>query len=105
VLEAARRADPTIVAAAERPRREELGYPPFGALAEVRGDEAAVTKLVEGLRTIEDIDVFGPTSAASGLQALVHSLDVSVLCDAFDQAAPEARAAGRLRIAVDPLRV
>jgi primosomal protein N' (replication factor Y) len=107
VLEAARRADPTIVAAAERPRREELGYPPFGALAEVRGDAAAVTTLVDGLRKVEDVDVFGPTSAANanGLQALVHSLDVGVLCDAFDQTAPEARAAGRLRIAVDPLRV
>ena len=105
VLEAARRADPTIVATTERPRRAELGYPPFGALAEVRGDAAAVTKLLDGLRAIEDIDVFGPTSAANGLQALVHSLDVGVLCDAFDQVAPEARAAGRLRIAVDPLRV
>ena len=49
VLEAARRADPTIVAAAERPRRAELGYPPFGALAEVRGDGPAVRVLVDGL--------------------------------------------------------
>lgn len=105
VLEAARRADPTIVAAAERPRREELGYPPFGALAEVRGDAAAVTTLIEGLRGLEDIDVFGPRSAATGLQALLRSPDVELLCDALDQTAPAARAEGRLRIAVDPLRV
>jgi primosomal protein N' (replication factor Y) len=105
VLEAARRADPTVVATAERPRREELAYPPFGALAEVRGDAPAVNTLIEGLRELDDIDVFGPTSAARGLQALLHSADVEVLCDALDQTSGAARAAGRLRIAVDPLRV
>ncbi len=105
VLEAARRADPTVVAAAERPRREELGYPPFGALAEVRGDADAVTTLIAGLGELDDVDVFGPTSAATGLQALLHAGDVEVLCDALALVAPGARAEGRLRIAVDPLRV
>ena len=65
---------------------------------------AAVTTLIDGLRELDDVDVFGPTTAASGLQALLHSADVQILCDALDQTAAAARAAGRLRIAVDPLR-
>ncbi|MGZ7017503.1 MAG: primosomal protein N' family DNA-binding protein [Acidimicrobiia bacterium] len=105
VLEAARRADPTLVAAAERPRRQELGYPPFGSLAEVRGEEPAVRVLIDGLRTFDGISVFGPTTAPTGLQALVSAPSVVSLCDALADAAPPARAEGRLRIAVDPLRV
>ena len=105
VLEAASRADPTVVAAAERPRRRELGYPPFGALAEVKGEAAAVTTLIEGLRDFRDIDVFGPTAAATGLAALIHAAESEALADAFALVAPAARAEGRLRIAVDPPRV
>ncbi len=105
VLEAARRADPTVVADAERPRREELGYPPFGALAEVRGEAAAVNVLIEGLHELDAVQVFGPTSAATGLQALLHAPDDTILCDALALTAPAARTEGRLRIAVDPLRV
>ncbi len=105
VLEAARRADPTIVAAAERPRRAELGYPPFGALAEIRGDGPAVRVLVDGLDELDGITVFGPTSAGTGLQALVHAPDEPRLCDALALVAPPARAEGRLRVAVDPPRV
>ncbi|MGZ4756347.1 MAG: primosomal protein N' family DNA-binding protein [Acidimicrobiia bacterium] len=105
VLEAARRADPTLVAAAERPRRQELGYPPFGSLAEVRGEEPAVRVLIDGLRAFDGISVFGPTTAPTGLQALVSAPSVVSLCDALADAAPPARAEGRLRIAVDPLRV
>ncbi len=105
VLEAVRRVDPTVVAAAERPRRQELGYPPFGALAEVRGEAAPVNVLAAGLRELDGIDVFGPTGAASGLQALLRASETSVLCDALAHVAAGARSEGRLRIAVDPLRV
>lgn len=105
VVEAARRADPTVVAAAERPRRAELGYPPFGALAEIRGEAAAVRVLVDGLAELDGITAFGPTSAGAGLQALVHASDAPVLCDALALVAPAARAEGRLRVAVDPPRV
>jgi primosomal protein N' (replication factor Y) len=105
VLDAARHADPTVVAAAERPRRELLGYPPFGALAEVRGAEAAVTTLLDGLRDRPEITVLGPTTAGTGVEALLRAPDGDTLSDALAATAPRARAEGRLRVAVDPPRV
>jgi primosomal protein N' (replication factor Y) len=105
VVEAAQRTDPTLVAEAERPRREALGYPPFGALAEVKGAAAAVTALLDGLRSHVGIDIFGPTGAATGLQALLRAPDGPTLCDALAATAPGARGEGRLRVAVDPLRI
>jgi primosomal protein N' (replication factor Y) len=105
VVAAARHADPALVAAAERPRREELGYPPFGALAEVKGEAPAVRALVDGLGELDDLVVFGPTSSGAGLQALVRAPTVPMLCDALALLAPAARGEGRLRVAVDPPRV
>jgi primosomal protein N' (replication factor Y) (superfamily II helicase) len=105
VLEAARTADPTLVAAAERPRREELGYPPFGALAEVKGEADAVRALFDGLSLAPGIDRFGPTASGTGMQGLLRAEDPDELADALAATAPAARAEGRLRIAVDPLRV
>ncbi len=105
VLEAARRADPTLVAAAERPRREELGYPPFGALAEVKGEAPAVRALFDGLVLAPAVDRFGPTASGAGMQGLLRADDTEELADALAATAPAARAEGRLRIAVDPLRV
>jgi primosomal protein N' (replication factor Y) len=105
VLEAARTADPTLVAAAERPRREELGYPPFGALAEVKGAADSVRALFDGLSLAPDIERFGPTASGTGMQGLLRAADADQLADALASTAPAARAEGRLRIAVDPLRV
>jgi primosomal protein N' (replication factor Y) len=105
VLEAAQRADPTLVAAAERPRREELGYPPFGALAEVKGEPDAVRALFDGLSLAPGIDRFGPTASGTGMHGLLRAEDVDELADALAAAAPAARAEGRLRVSVDPLRV
>ncbi len=105
VLEAARKADPTLVTAAERPRREELGYPPFGALAEVKGEPDAVRALFEGLTLAPAVDRFGPTASGASLEGLLRADDVEALADALAATAPAARAEGRLRIAVDPLRV
>jgi primosomal protein N' (replication factor Y) len=105
VLEAARRADPTLVAAAERPRRELLRYPPFGALAEVRGAGEAVTALVDGLRAHPEVEVLGPSALPTGLEALLQAGSTDALADALAATAPAARAAGRIRIAVDPPRV
>ena len=64
-----------------------------------------MTTLLEGLRAHPTIDIFGPTSAATGLQALLRASSVDALCDALAATAPAARTGGRLRIAVDPLRV
>jgi primosomal protein N' (replication factor Y) len=105
VLDAACHADPTRLSDAERPRRQVLGYPPFGALAEVRGEPAAVTVLLAGLGDHAAVDVFGPTTAGTALQALLRAPDVATLCDALAATTPDARAEGRLRVAVDPLRV
>jgi primosomal protein N' (replication factor Y) len=105
VLDAARRADPTIVATAERARREVLGYPPFGALAEVRGVAPAVTALLDGLTAHPAVTVLGPTTVTAGLEALLRAPDTGTLCDALAATAPRARAEGRIRVAVDPLRV
>jgi primosomal protein N' (replication factor Y) len=105
VLEAVRRADPTLVAAAERPRRELLGYPPFGALAEVRGAGEAVTELLRGMRAHPEITVLGPSAVPTGLEALLHAGSPDALAAALAASAPAARAAGRIRIAVDPPRV
>lgn len=106
VLETARLADPTRLADAERPRRDVLGYPPFGALAEVSGAPEAVRAALGALAGRSDLTVLGPTTAAgSGLRALVRAAALPVLCDALARAAPLGRAEGRLRVAVDPLRV
>ena len=105
VLEAARRADPTLVAAAERPRREELGYPPFGALAEVKGEAAAVHGAVRrarararGHRRVRPDRVGRP-----GCRRCCGADDTDALATRSPRPRPAARAEGRLRIAVDPL--
>ena len=105
VLETVRTADPTPARAAEDQRRQALGYPPYGALAEVSGADQAVRAALEPLAGRLDLSVLGPTAAGAGLRALVRAADVEVLGDALAIAAPLGRAAGRLRVAVDPPRV
>ena len=92
VLQAALHADPERVAAAERPRRQVLGFPPAAAVALVSGEAAA-----EFVAALKEVDVLGP----DGDRWLVRAPDHRVLCDAL-AAAP--RPAGRLRVEVDPLR-
>jgi primosomal protein N' (replication factor Y) len=104
VVQTALRADPSILPEVERRQRRELGYPPFGALAEISGVAAAVDGAVEQLRA-SGIDVLGPTPKGERLQALARSDDLPTLLDALAEAGPPARALGRLRIAVDPPRV
>jgi primosomal protein N' (replication factor Y) len=100
VLRAATGADPDVVAAAERPRRELLGMPPSGSVAAVGGEAAG-----------EWIERLAPAGAApSGLRVqgpmdgwwLVMAEDPTALADAC--AAVE-RPPGRLRLRVDPVRL
>jgi primosomal protein N' (replication factor Y) len=106
VIEAAHAADPTIVADAERARRRVLGFPPFGALAEVSGASDAVDLACALLRAVDSVRVLGPVAVGPSSHALVQAASSDALSDAFAEIdlAP-ARERGRLRVDVDPLRV
>ena len=100
VVEAVAHGRPQAVTDAETGRRGALRYPPFGALAELSGDEHALEGTVTALGGF-DVDVFGPSDG----RALVRADDPDVLAVALSGAAPVGRARGRLRVAVDPPRV
>ena len=104
VLVAARQADPTVIVDAERARRQALGFPPFGGLAEVSGEPAAVTAACAELAARPGLTVLGPSGTP--LRALVQAATVERLCDELAAADfSVARTHGRLRVEVDPLRV
>ncbi len=77
VIEAVRHGDPELVRVPEETRRRDLGYPPFGGLAEVSGAAAAVDALVAALRGAEEIRVLGPVEAGVGKRALAQAPDVA----------------------------
>jgi primosomal protein N' (replication factor Y) len=109
VLRAVRDADPLPAIAADAERRGALGYPPFGGLAELSGDGSAVAAACEVLRghaTVLGPTALGPGGTGASSRALVRAPSVPELSDALARAdlAP-ARALGRLRVDVDPLRV
>jgi len=95
-LAAAAHADPGLLASAEEPVRHQLGLPPFGALATVRGAGAA--DYAVGLRAIPGLEV----SPVDDDRFLVRADDHGVLCDGL---AAVARPPARLRIEVDPTDV
>ncbi len=92
-LEAAVRADPGILADAERPVRSLLGLPPFGALALLRGPGAPA--YADGLSATTPLEV----SAVADDRFLVRAEDHRALADGL---ASVDRPAGRLRVEVDP---
>jgi primosomal protein N' (replication factor Y) len=92
-LDAAVRADPGILADAERPVRSLLGLPPFGALALLRGPGAPT--YAEGLSARTTLEV----SAVADDRFLVRGDDHRELADGL---ASVDRPAGRLRVEVDP---
>jgi primosomal protein N' (replication factor Y) len=95
-LAAAAHADPGLLAAAEEPVRRQLGLPPFGALAALRGAGAA--DYADGLAAVPGLEV-------SGLEVdrfLVRADGHTELCDGL---AAVARPAARLRVEVDPTDV
>lgn len=101
VLGAAGHADPTPVLAETTTLARDLAYPPFGGLALVSGDEAAIAHLATNLG--------GTAATARGPAAdgtwQVRAPDAPTLAAALATAAPEAKAHGRLRIEVDPVRI
>ena len=108
VLHAAATGELADLLDAESARRRALGFPPFGGVAELSGDESAVAAACDTLRTatidgaVDGLEVLGP----SGSRALVQAASAESLADALagaDLAA--ARALGRLRVAVDPPRI
>ncbi len=108
VVRAAATSDPVLVAEAEAARRRVLGYPPFGGLAEVSGEPAAVAAACDALRELTvaatGVGVLGPVD--DGKRALVRAPTVAALCDALAGAGvAAARALGRLRVDVDPRRI
>ena len=96
VVQAALHGDPTRVAAAEAGRRELLRFPPVTAMAEVSG--AAAEAFVAELGRPLGVEVMGPSDG----RWLLRAPDHATLCDAL---AATRRPPGRLRIAVDPLRI
>jgi primosomal protein N' (replication factor Y) len=111
VVQAVLQADPERVADAEAERRALLRFPPATAMAEVSG--AAATTYIAALRaSLPDPSApagpwGAPTSAVEILgpadnKWLVRAADHQGLCDAL---AVVQRPPGRLRLAVDPLRV
>jgi primosomal protein N' (replication factor Y) len=96
VITAALHADPGRLVVVERERRQALGFPPYAALAEVSGEAAAT--YVESLGQPLGLTVLGPADG----RWLVRAQDHQTLCEAL---AATTRPPGRLRVAVDPLRV
>jgi primosomal protein N' (replication factor Y) len=100
VLDAVLHADPGRLVGGERAMRQALRFPPAAALALVSG--AGAETFVEGLRQAAadgpGVDLLGPTDGTW----LVRAPDHDVLAAALG-AAP--RPPGRVRVAVDPLRI
>jgi len=93
VLEAAVHSDPGRLTTAELARRDALRLPPYTALAEVSGPDAAT--MVASLPP--SVESLGPDSD----RWLVRAPDHTILCDAL---ASVTRPRGRVRVVVDPAR-
>ncbi len=96
VVRAAIEADVDAWSAGEATRRQLLGYPPFAAVAQISGAGAA--EFIERLGQPLGLIVQGPVDDAW----LVRAADSDTLADALGAVE---RPKGRLRIAVDPLRL
>jgi len=101
VLDVAAQGDPGPFVAAERAVRRDTGFPPFGAVAEVSGAVPAVAEAVRllraaGARVLDGAEARALVRADSGEQLAEQFAAVDLA---------SARAAGRLRVSVDPHRV
>jgi primosomal protein N' (replication factor Y) len=107
VVQAALRGAPQLTGDAERARRRRYQLPPFGALAEARGDEAAIQRLAEELERF-DVASTGTVlldAERDSATLLVRAPDPVALAAALSLALPTAREDGTVRVAVDPPRV
>lgn len=96
VVQAALKGDPSIVAVAERDRRQATGAPPYGAEALVTG--AGAEEFIASFGEPAGTQVRGPVDDGWLLRAKEHA-------PLLDALARTPRPAARLRIEVDPLRV
>jgi primosomal protein N' (replication factor Y) len=105
VVQAIARAEPHRILEVEADYRRTLGYPPFGALAELSGDDDPLATAIDALRALDvqsaGVQVFGPDDH----RALVSAPTWDALADALARALPAGRALGRVRAAVDPPRI
>lgn len=96
VIRAAAGADPDLLTQVDRARRRLLNLPPFVAMAQISGPASA--EFVARLGQPPGLEIRGPRDGSW----LVKAADHAQLSDALGAVA---RPKGRLRIAVDPLRV
>jgi primosomal protein N' (replication factor Y) len=96
VVQAAVRADPSLVAIAERDRRQPLGTPPYGAQVLVTGIGAP--EFMASFGSPDGVRVRGPVDDRWLLRSDTHE-------PLLDALAATPRPAARLRVEVDPLRV
>jgi primosomal protein N' (replication factor Y) len=90
LVDAVRRADPSLLDPTEERRRRQLGLPPFGAIASITGETAGAYAASCGL-----------AAAGAADDVLVRADDWAALADAL--ATPRPRGS-RLRVEVDPPR-
>lgn len=95
-IQAALHGDPDRLVAREQVRRQLLRFPPYAAVAVVSG--AAAPTFMDAFGHPVGVDVLGPNDGEWLLRAVEHQ----TLLDAL---AATPRPTGRLRIAVDPLRI
>jgi primosomal protein N' (replication factor Y) len=100
VVRAVAEGRPTVATDAEAEHRRAAGYPPFGALAELTGDDEALRLAGEALRAA-GTTVLGPAAG----RVLVRAPTWETLSAALVPTLASARAHGRVRAAVDPPRV
>ena len=105
VIQAAVRADPSIVASVEQERRRALELPPYGAQAKVSGPGAET--FIAALRQASDAAGTGPGGTVSVRgphdgQFLLRAASHETLLDLL---ARTPRPVERMRLEVDPLRV
>jgi len=91
VLDAVRQGDPSLVLGADRELREQLGLPPFRAMAAISG--AGEAELSESLES------HGATVIALESHSVVVAENHQILCDLFETVG---RPKSRVRIAIDP---